>query len=360
MKIGLLSTFPPTKGGIAIYSDNLANSIKNEVIRIGNLQSKADYKLNFKSLSLKKELEKIISKEKIDLLHIQYIATFFGKYNLNYSLLNTLKLKIPIITTLHEVQYSNKGLKNKILKAIEKKIILRSDAVIVHTPNQKEFLEKKYSRKNIHCIFMGIHPYNINRKRGKNILFFGMISPGKGIEFLIRAMKFLKGFKLQIAGGVPKGISKEYGKKLIQEISKQSFESLSNDKFDKTVKANNPNINISLGWIPENKKAEYYKKADLVVLPYVWAPYQSAVLHDAFSYGLPVVVTRTGAVWEVVKSFGCGEVVRPKSPIAIAEGIKKVFQNYNSYVKGVIKYRKAADWKQIGKETLEVYKESLD
>jgi hypothetical protein len=85
MRIGMVSKFPEEKDGIAIYSENLCNAI-GDVVRIGDLGStSADYRINFKSLLLGTKLAEIIRKEKLDILHIQYIAAgeYFGKYTLN-------------------------------------------------------------------------------------------------------------------------------------------------------------------------------------------------------------------------------------------------------------------------------------
>ena len=86
MKIGLLSRFPPERCGIAIYSNNLLKALKKkkvDVVTIGSLGSDADYCLDLGSISLESKLGQIIKKEKLDLLHIQYVAPFFGKFNLN-------------------------------------------------------------------------------------------------------------------------------------------------------------------------------------------------------------------------------------------------------------------------------------
>ena len=96
-----------------------------------------------------------------------------------------------------------------------------------------------------------------------------------------------------------------------------------------------------------------------MVLPYVWAPYQSGTLHNAFSYGIPVVVTDMGAISEVVKEYRCGRVVEQRSPKAIAAGIKAVLGNYETYQHGVAKYREAANWEMSAQKHAKMYNETL-
>ncbi|MBU0628878.1 MAG: glycosyltransferase family 4 protein [Nanoarchaeota archaeon] len=341
MKIGLLSPFLPEKDGIAIYSNNILIGLggkRKDIVTIGRKGSKADYIIDFRSFSLKKDLENIIKKENLDAIHIQYVAPFFSKI-LNLNLLSALSLPIPVIVTLHEVHYLIRNLKDSILESIERQIIKKSNLVIIHTPKQKEFLEKKYKAHNIRYIYHGLNLFKTHKRKGNNLLCFGMISKNKGVEYLIKAMDYLPDCKLTITGNF-------VDKKIEKEIKSQL-------KFSKAE------IKTEFGWIDEHKKSQYYNNADLVVLPHVWAPYQSGILHNAVAFGLPVVAAKTGALWEMVDLFRFGEVVKPKSPKALAEGIKEVLNNYSRYKKGIEEYRKVANWEKIAKDHLKVYREGI-
>ncbi len=339
LKIGLLSPFLPEKDGIAIYSNNILRGLgkgNKHIIKIGRKGSDADYIVNFCSFSLKKKLEKIIKKENLSLIHVQHVATLFSKYFLNQNLIKVLDLSVPVVVTLHEVYYSDKGTRNKILAYIEKQIVKKADMIIVHTQKQKYFLTKKYKTDKIGCIYHGLRLNKMHKRTNKNILCFGMISPEKGVKYLIKAMGYLPDCKLTIAG------------KFVSQKSEREVK--------QALRLSKANIKTDFGWIKEEKKVKYYQNADLVVLPYTWAPYQSGILHNAVSYGLPVVVTRVGALWEMADKFKFGEIIKPKSPIAIAQGIKKVFKNYKKYRKGIVNYRNAANWPKIAYEHLELFK----
>ena len=343
LKIGMVSPFPPKNDGIAIYSNNLLENIKSkiEVVRIGDMESSAEYKIDFTSFSLKRKLWHISQKEHLDILHIQYVPTLFGKYNLNINLINALNIKTKTIITLHEVHYEQQNLKEIILSKIEKEIVKRATKVIVHTPAQKRFMEERYMAKNIVCIYQGLNIINSKgKKRGHNILFFGYITPLKGIHYLIRAMNYLPKYKLKIAGHIPKGVELKYKDMLITEIKDNRLDN---------------RINLDIQWIPEDIKMEYFKWANIVVLPYVWAPYQSAVLHDAVGYGLPVIVTKIGSLFEIVEIFKFGEIVPPHQPMILAERIKKIYRDYESYTKGITDYQELANWQNIGNEYISLY-----
>ena len=339
MKIGMLSKFMPEKDGIAIYSEELSSELGKlcNVIRIGDVNSKsADYRLNFRSFQLKSHLQKIIEKENLDVLHIQYIAAYFGKHTLNLNLLEALSQKIPVVCTMHEVHYGYEEygfFRKKVLAFLEKEIVAKADAVIAHTPEQKKFLSEKYRAKNVECIYQGLKLIANKRKKGSNVLFFGIISRKKGLELLVNAMKLLPECRLRIVGSF---VDKKHEKKIGRMVK------------------NAPNISFRSGWVSNDEREKYLKEADVLALPYLQAPYQSAVLHNAVSVGIPVVVTKTGSLHEIAERFRFGEIVE-KNPKAIARGIRKVIKNYQSYRKGLTAYRKEANWKTVAQKHADVY-----
>ncbi|MBI2143980.1 glycosyltransferase [Candidatus Woesearchaeota archaeon] len=344
MKIGMVSKYPPEEDGIAIYAENLCRELENagvEVIRIGDKESAtANYKADFKSFSLKSRLRQITEKEGLDLLHIQYIAAYFGKYTLNLNLLLALSQKIPVVVTFHEVHTTTSTAKEKVLSWLQKKISGKASAVIAHTRQQKEFLQMKCGKKQAYAVHMGITLNPMHRQKGKNILFFGMLNYGKGVEHLIAAMNYLPGYSLTVAG---KAIGKDY-----EAIIKAAA---AENKFG--------NVKLDIRWVPEDEKRKYLEAADAMAFPYTWAPYQSAAMHDAFSYGIPAVVTDAGAIGEVVKEFICGRIVEQRSPKAIAAGIKGVFSNYETYQHGITKYRNEANWERTARKHAEIYNEAM-
>jgi len=72
-----------------------------------------------------------------------------------------------------------------------------------------------------------------------------------------------------------------------------------------------------------------------------------------------MVVTKTGAVWEVISDFQAGVVVKNNSPKILAEGVRKLHSSYKEKQNGVKKYAKEADWNVSAKHHESVYKELL-
>ncbi len=336
MKIALVSPLPPDKCGIAIYSNNLLRELKSsvEVVTVGNRESDADSRIDFGAISLGGEIAKIVDREKASLVHFQYAAALFGRKTLNLNFIGALKQKVPVIVTLHEVQYEARSIKQRLLAWLERRIVSNSSKIVVHTQKQKDFLETKYKARNIARIYHGLELHPLAGKKGKSILFFGIISKDKGILHLVRAMKFLPDFSLNIVGSVA---DRNFEKELLKEIDGMK------------------NISYKFGWVSEEERWETYRKANIVVLPYLWAPYQSGVLHNSVSVGLPVVVTGTGALPEMVERFRLGEIVRPADGKALAEGIARAYLNYDSYKRGIHEYRKEAGWATVAKDHVRLY-----
>jgi len=340
MKIGMVSKFMPEKDGIAIYTENLCKELEKicDVVKIGDLSSRsADYRLNFKSFLLKQQLQKIIEKEKLDVLHVQYIAAFFGRHTLNLNLLQALSQKIPVVVTMHEVHYNYEGynfLRKKALAFLEKEVVRKSTIVIAHTPQQRDFLARKYKVQNVLCIYHGLELVEWKSKHGNQIIFFGKISRKKGLEMLIRAMKLLPEFRLHIMG---------------------SFVDKKHEKHIRKMLLNAENITTRFGWVSNEERWNNIKHADLMVLPYLQAQYQSGPMHNAVSVGIPVVVTKTGALHEMVENFKFGEIV-DKNPKALAKGIKQAMKHYEKYAKGLDTYRKEANWKRIAEKHHDMYR----
>lgn len=352
MKVGVVSTFPEQQDGIALYTAALCEGLENAgitIVKIGdNGSTTADYKINFKSLLLKWQLQKIIEEEKIDLLHIQYIAAHFGKLTFNLNLLLALGQNVPVIVTFHEVHTTTATIREKVLSLLQKWITKKAAVVIAHTRQQKEFLQLKYKKKQAYHVHHLVLPdlpkelkqLQLHKQKDKNLLLFGILNYGKGAEYLIRAMNELPDFKLTVAG---KAVNKDY------------------ENLIKTAVAENKlgNVRLDIRWVPEEEKKKLLEEAGIMVFPYVWAPYQSGTMHNAFSYGMPVVVTNAGIISEVVKEFGCGEVVEQRSPKALAKGIKKVHGNYSHYQKGVLKYREEASCQKVAQRHAEIYSKAL-
>ena len=149
------------------------------------------------------------------------------------------------------------------------------------------------------------------RKDEKTILFFGRITPYKGLEYLIAAFRQVlargQNYRLIIAGKPDK--CEEYWSAIREEIREDV------QRGQVLLKAN---------FIPDDETEVYFKAADVVVLPYRDI-YQSGVLFLGHSFGLPVLAADVGSLKDEIVEGKTGFVFRPEDPVDLARVIEQYF-----------------------------------
>ncbi|MFQ6612202.1 MAG: glycosyltransferase [Fidelibacterota bacterium] len=148
---------------------------------------------------------------------------------------------------------------------------------------------------------------SLGLKEKRIILYFGFIRPYKGVDILIQATKILKDklddFRVLVIGECYENAS-DY-QKLVMDASVEDV------------------LNMNMDFVPNQKVAQYFSAADLVVLPYKSAT-QSGVVPIAFHFNKPVVVTNVGGLPEIVPNGKAGYVVEGTAE-KISEAVIRFF-----------------------------------
>lgn len=138
------------------------------------------------------------------------------------------------------------------------------------------------------------------------VLFFGRIWPYKGLEYLIRAepriSRCIPDLKIVVAG------------------EGEDF-----DRYRRLMK-NPRRFLVHNEYVSNEKRAELFTRANVVVLPYIEAT-QSGVVPIAYAYGKPVVTTAVGGLPEHVEDGQTGFVVPPRDEAALAEAVVRLLQD---------------------------------
>jgi starch synthase len=123
------------------------------------------------------------------------------------------------------------------------------------------------------------------------------------------------------------------------------------------------NYEIINTFIPDERVAELFQKASIVVLPYVDAS-QSGVVPLAFAFGKPVVVTRVGSIPEVVDQGEDGFIVKPRDSRALAEAIISILRDPSVKQRMSENARTKADtelsWSRVAEMHRDAYVESVN
>jgi glycosyltransferase involved in cell wall biosynthesis len=165
---------------------------------------------------------------------------------------------------------------------------------------------------------------------GPTLLFFGLVRPYKGLEYLLRALPLVVrevDCVLLVVGEFyePKGRYTQ----LIEDLRLGERVEL----VDRYVK------NEEVNW--------YFRSADVVVLPYVAAT-QSGVVQIAFGLEVPVITTDVGGLPEIVEDGCTGFVVASRSAEQLAEAIVRFYREAReaSFRKEIARRRGEFDWAQ--------------
>ncbi len=185
------------------------------------------------------------------------------------------------------------------------------------------------------------------RNGEKVILFFGRITPYKGLEYLIEAFRQIKGereeYRLIIAG------KPDRCERYWTQIREAIYEDVQRGR-----------ILLRADFIPDEETEVYFKAADVLALPYT-SIFQSGVLFLTYSYGLPVIATDVGSLREDIVGGRTGFLCRPRDPVDLARTIERyfasdLFKNLDIRRQEIQQYANARySWSVVGDTTMKVY-----
>ena len=204
------------------------------------------------------------------------------------------------------------------------------------------FLLKGFSDKKLINIPLGVDISNFEAKREEistrikrilcnkqlKIINVGTISFQKGVYDWIQIINKLKNSNFDFT--------------FVGPISKECKEIVSNIKD----KAN------FIGKIPQNKLTNYYKDADLFILPTIHDGF-GLVITQALSSGIPVITTENSGGPDHIKEGYTGWIVPIRQPKLIIDRLKWCHNNRIKLAKMVVnnyKARNNLDWSKVAEE----------
>ncbi len=288
------------------------------------------------------QLAQYIKKEKYDVIHFNGTSGFL-------IFLHHFLRKLPRVNTVHD-PIPHSGEASWFSNALYKLLFRYKIEFILHSKNLAEEFIKKYKveRKNVHSIYYGaLEIYKLFGEKqiaeAQNvILFFGRISPYKGIEYLIEASKIVRNtipdLKVVIVG------NGEY------------YFNVQNSIHEGTIEIVNR-------YITNGELSEFIQRASLVVCPYTDAT-QSGVVMTAYAFDKPVVASNVGGLSEIIEHDVTGKLVPPKDAEALAKAILDLLHNPDKlmHMSENIHQKCSADelsWHHIAAKTLDVYRMSM-
>lgn len=353
----MVSTYPPTECGLATFSKSLASAIESQgnqvnIVRLMNGDNTPSPKnvIHHHRDSRDTLLTRAILNDH-DAVIVQHEFGIYGGHD-GAEVLEILEdVSTPIIVVLHTVLTQPTPHQRHIFN----QLINRADALITMTNTGKVKLLAHYDvdPRIIQVIPHGAHQLTtqswIGSKARPRILTWGLLGPGKGIEWAIDAMNFLRTAtaltpmpEYVIAGEthpqVKRHSGESYRTSLLDRISDYG---LSDD------------VSLLDQYLDQAALQRLIASADLVVLPYdSKEQVTSGVLVEALVAGKPIISTSFPHAREVL-SDGTGLLVNQSDARAIADGIHKVLSDQETLTRMQNRATKKATgylWSTIGQQ----------
>jgi glycosyltransferase involved in cell wall biosynthesis len=226
----------------------------------------------------------------------------------------------------------------------------QGDEVIVHSEHVKKELIARLGLKAER-----IHVTHLPRETGDrsvdgeqafeeegNILFFGRLWPYKGLQYLIQAEPL-------ITAACPNA----------RFVIAGTGEDM--DRYRKMM-VHPERFTIHHRYISNEERGELFRRASVVVLPYIEAS-QSGVVHTAYHYGKPVVATTVGGLPEAVEDGRTGFLVPPADDRKLAHAVVRLLHDkalrHEFGMRAQHKFRHEWSPSAIALHTLDIYRRAI-
>jgi len=257
------------------------------------------------------------------------------------------KYKIPIVITEHWTGFPRHVL-NKI-NILRARFAMNRANIILPVSKDLEEAIKSYGIKNQFKVVPNVvntemfyPPSNSKDNNKKKILFVGLITPQKGVSYLLKALAQLKqkrqDFILDVVGDGPN--RKEY-EELTEELG-----------LGDVVKFN--------GLKTKEEVADFMRKSDFFVQPSLYETFGVTYI-EAMACGKPIVATQLPVLQEKINR-DIGILVPPKGVKALREAIDYMLDHCRDYSpEKISQYAKDKfSYEVVGKKLHDVYKDLLN
>ncbi|MDH7556050.1 MAG: glycosyltransferase family 4 protein [Candidatus Methanosuratincola sp.] len=179
-------------------------------------------------------------------------------------------------------------------------------------------------------------------KNGKTVLFVGRLVYEKGPHLLVEAASLLKDkdFRVIIVGD---GAMRPYLEGLAKKLGVSDRVTF-------------------LGHVDDETLLSIYKEASVLVIPSLYEPFGIVVL-EAMSLGIPVIVSNTGGLDEIITEGKDGLKFQSGSPEGLARAITKILEDEGLMARLVENAKSRAkefSWDTTADQTLDLYKKVLE
>jgi polysaccharide biosynthesis protein PslF len=327
---GFLSTYPPTQCGLATFNAALATHLTaasggSGVVRLVAGDDRG-------GLEIDRNAPRVVHTWRTDTpggwtaaanvlnrFDVAIVQHEYGIYpgDAGAEVLPLLRaVKVPTIVVLHTVLSAPDPLQRSVLE----RIVAAADAVVTMTDTARQRLVTGYrvDPAKVSVIPHGAASHTSaprDRHDRPHLLTWGLLGPGKGIEWALRALARLQDMDpaptYTVAGRTHPKVLEQHGDAYRDSLQKLATELGVADA-----------VTWADVYLDETSLSRLIRSADVVVLPYdSTEQVTSGVLIEAVGAGVPVVATEFPHAVELLAD-GPGLLVPHQDPDAMAAGIR--------------------------------------
>lgn len=354
IEVGLVSTFPPTRCGIARFTNSLIEGmtladegldfdvvrIVNESILDGGCRLPVTMEYDPSSPVGVKAAAGHLNRRDVALINHEF--GIFGPEDGSSVLDLVGLLEVPSITVLHTVVPDPTPTQRSIVQALA-----RSTHPVVLCEAARDILADSYdvASEDVEVIPHGASwgPQSVNHPPRRRLITWGLLGPGKNIEQAIAAVADLDDLdppiEYQVVGRLHPGIVRSHGYRYRRELSRLVHDLGLEDRIEFVDR-----------YVDDADLLGMVRNADLVVVPYGNSDQvSSGVITEAIGAGRPVVSTRFPYSEEMLGS-GAGAVV-DHDPSSLADGIRSLLTDSVAYRRAALAASQRSrdlSWRSVG------------
>ncbi|HEX3827979.1 MAG TPA: glycosyltransferase [Sporichthyaceae bacterium] len=321
--VAILSTYPPTQCGLATFSAALRAHLgpRTDVVRV------VDQPLDRPSLDVVAHLVNGSTSSATDAVHklndydvviVQHEYGIFGGPDGLEVVALVESIRVPTIVVFHTVLETPTARQREILH----RLIDAADAVVTMTATARRRLIDLYGADPLTVRTIPHGAVDHRKRTGGRVtgarplvLTWGLLGPGKGIEWAIEALPGLRDLnpRYLVLGATHPRVHEREGHAYRDGLSRRARELGVADMFE-----------LDGNYLPVPDLFDVVASADLVLLPYdSREQVTSGVLIEAVAAGRPVVSTAFPHAVELLAQ-GAGLLVRQRDPDALGAAIRRV------------------------------------
>jgi glycosyltransferase involved in cell wall biosynthesis len=371
-KIAFIGNYVPRHCGIATFTADICESVANEVPDVECLATamndtaegydypdRVRFEVAQNDLDEYRQLADFLNLGRVDLVCMQHEYGIFGGPAGSHLLLAQRRLRMPVVTTLHTVLREPNDLQRQVLT----EVCHLSDRVVVMSERSRQYLTEIYSvrAEKVDLIHHGIPDmpfvdpnfykdmFGVEGRRV--ILTFGLLSPNKGIENVIRALPAIVS-QFPDAVYLVLGVTHPHVKRESGEEYRVSLQRLARELgVSDHIMFYNRFVDIS-------ELCQFLGAADLYVTPYL-NPAQAVSGTLAYAVGTGKAVVST-PYWyaEELLADGRGRLVPFSDDTAMADTIIKLFANEaerHAMRKQAYAFGRQMIWKEVARNYLDTF-----